>query len=176
MRRAIFLDRDGVLNRVFLQPDGKTHPPQTLEQLDILPGVPEACMSLRRAGFLLIVVSNQPDVARGKQRREVVEAINQILQLKIFLDEVRVCFHDNDDNCFCRKPKPGMLLDAAKDWAIDTGKSFMIGDRWTDIEAGRRARCQTVLINGSPEELLRCRPNFQAGSLFEAAGWILNQD
>jgi D-glycero-D-manno-heptose 1,7-bisphosphate phosphatase len=176
MRRAIFLDRDGVLNRVFLQADGKTHPPQTSEQLHILPGVPEACMSLRRAGFFLIMVTNQPDVARGKQSREEVEAINQALRQQVFLDEVRVCYHDNDDNCFCRKPKPGLLLDAAKDWAIDTGKSFMIGDRWTDIEAGRRAGCQTVLVNGSPDELLRCRPHFQAVSLFEAAAWILNKD
>jgi D-glycero-D-manno-heptose 1,7-bisphosphate phosphatase len=176
MRRAIFLDRDGVLNRVYLQADGKTHPPKTLDQLEILPGVPEACRSLRRAGFLLIVVSNQPDVARGTQRREVVEAINQTLRLHISLDEVRICCHDNQDNCFCRKPKPGLLLDAARDWGINTAQSFMIGDRWTDIEAGRRAGCQTVLVNASYREWARSRPHFYAGSLLDAAGWILNQD
>ena len=176
MQRAIFMDRDGVLNRVFLHADGKTHPPKTLEQLEILPGVPEACRSLRRAGFLLIVVSNQPDVARGTQQREVVEAINQTLRLQIALDEVRICFHDNEDKCFCRKPKPGLLLDAARAWGINTGQSFMIGDRWTDIEAGLRAGCKTVLVNASYRELARSRPHFQAGSLLEAAGWILDQD
>lgn len=172
MRRAVFLDRDGVLNRSFLHADGKTHPPQTLEQLEILPGVQEACLSLRRAGFLLIVVTNQPEVARGTQRREVVEAINWELQRQIPLDEIRVCYHDDADNCSCRKPKPGMLLEAAWAWGIDFPSSYMIGDRWTDVEAGRRAGCKTALVNAAVTEARRCQPDFQAASLREAEHWI----
>ena len=172
---AVFLDRDGVLNRTFLQVDGKTHPPQTPDQLEILPGVLEACLSLRRAGFFLVVVTNQPDVARGTQRREVVEAINRKLQDQLPLDEIRVCYHDDVDNCPCRKPKAGMLVEAALVRGLDLRKCFMVGDRWSDIEAGRRAGCQTVLVNSAAAELRRCRPDFQAVSLQEAGEWILRE-
>lgn len=175
MQPAVFLDRDGVLNRTFLHADGKTHPPQTPNQLEILPGVLEACLSLRRAGFLLIVVSNQPDVARGTQRRKVVEAINRKLLRQIPLDEIRVCYHDDADDCPCRKPKAGMLLEAALVRGIDLHKSYMIGDRWKDIEAGRRAGCQTALVNAAATEVRRCHPDFHASSLREAEQWILRQ-
>jgi len=175
MQLAVFLDRDGVLNRSFLHADGKTHPPQTPDQLEILPGVLEACLSLRRAGFLLIVVTNQPDVARGTQRREVVETINRKLLRQIPLDEISVCYHDDADDCPCRKPKAGMLLQAALVRGIDLHKSYMIGDRWKDIEAGRRAGCQTALVNAAATEVKRCHPDFQAPSLWEAEQWILRQ-
>lgn len=175
MQLAVFLDRDGVLNRSFLHADGKTHPPQTPDQLEILPGVLEACLSLRRAGFLLIVVTNQPDVARGTQRWEVVKAINKKLLRQIPLDEIRVCYHDDADDCPCRKPRAGMLLQAALVRSIDLHKSYMIGDRWKDIEAGRRAGCQTVLVNAAATEVSRCHPDFQAPSLREAEQWILRQ-
>ena len=175
MRRAVFLDRDGVLNRVFLHEDGKTHPPASPHELEVLPGVREACEELHRAGFLLIVVTNQPDVARGTQPRAVVEAINRELRRQIPLDDIRVCFHDGADNCPCRKPKPGMLLEAASIWGIDLQKSFMVGDRWTDIESGRRAGCRTVLVNAAGPELRRRPPDFQAASLPEAVTWIARQ-
>jgi D-glycero-D-manno-heptose 1,7-bisphosphate phosphatase len=173
-RRAVFMDRDGVLNRTFLHQDGKTHPPATLTELEILPGVKEACQDLRRMGFLLIVVSNQPDVARGTQVREVVEAINGQLQLELALDDFRVCYHDNQDNCPCRKPKPGLILAARDYWGIDLAQSFMVGDRLTDIEAGKRAGCKTIFIGTVPLlDADRSKPDFQAGSLLEAAFWIL---
>ncbi len=174
MRRAIFLDRDGVLNRTYLHRDGKTHPPANLKELKILPGVEDACYDLRRAGFLLIAVSNQPDVARGTQVREVVEAINHRLQQDLDLDDFRVCYHDNQDNCHCRKPKPGLLLKARDSWGIDLAQSFMVGDRWTDIEAGHSAGCKTIFIGTVPLlEVDRRKPDFQAASLLEAASWIL---
>jgi D-glycero-D-manno-heptose 1,7-bisphosphate phosphatase len=175
MHRAVFLDRDGVLNRVFLQADGKTHPPASPQDLEVLPGVLDFCQSLRRAGFLLIVVTNQPDVARGTQRLEVVEAINMELQRQLPLDDIRVCYHDEADNCPCRKPKPGMLLEAGLDWGLDFRTSFMVGDRWTDVEAGRRAGCKTVLVHTAISEERRCQPDFQAASLREAERWILQQ-
>jgi len=173
-RRAIFLDRDGVLNRTYLYRDGKTHPPANLVELEILPGVEEACNDLRRAGFLLIVASNQPDVARGTQSREVVEAINSQLQRDLILDDFQVCYHDNQDNCLCRKPKPGLLLKASNSWGIDLPQSFMVGDRWTDIEAGQRVGCKTILIGTVPLlDADRRKPDFQAASLLDAATWIL---
>jgi D-glycero-D-manno-heptose 1,7-bisphosphate phosphatase len=176
MHRAIFLDRDGVLNRAFIHDDGKAHPPASLDELEILPGVAQACVALRQAGFLLIVVTNQPDVARGIQRRDVVESINDALRLQIPLDDIRVCYHDDPDDCACRKPRPGLLLAAASDWKIDLTNSFMVGDRWKDIEAGRRAGCQTALIKRAYSETERCRPDFRAASLHKAAAWILKHN
>lgn len=173
--RAVFLDRDGVLNRSFLQEDGKTHPPASPQELEVFPGVLDACQSLRRAGFLLIVATNQPDVARGAQRREVVDAINLELRRQLPLDDIRVCYHDEADNCPCRKPKPGLLIEAGLAWGLDFRKSFMIGDRWTDVEAGRRAGCITVLIHAAITEAQRCNPDFQAASLGEAVPWILQR-
>src|SRR5262249_35905993 len=134
MRRAVFLDRDGVLNRAVVR-DGKPYPPARLEQLEILPGVVEACITLRTAGFTLVVVTNQPDVARGTQQRAVVQAINEVLRAQVPLDDFRVCYHDEPDGCTCRKPQPGLLLQAARDWQIDLVSSFMVGDSWRDIEA-----------------------------------------
>lgn len=127
------------------------------------------------AGFVLIVVTNQPDVARGAQPRAVVEAINRELRRQVSLDDIMVCYHDGADNCPCRKPEPGMLLEAASIWSIDLQKSFMVGDRWTDIESGWRAGCRTVLVNAAGPELRRCLPDFEAASLVEAVPWIVRQ-
>src|SRR5437899_2684085 len=113
-RRAVFLDRDGVINRANVR-GGKPYPPDTLEQLEILPGVPEALERLRRAGFLNVVVTNQPDVGSGKQRREVVEAMHARLLKNLQIDAVKVCYHTDADACECRKPRPGMLLEAARE-------------------------------------------------------------
>jgi len=172
MRRAVFLDRDGVINRAIVR-DGKPYPPSGLNELEILPGVAEACRLLKDAGFVLIVVTNQPDVARGRQQRETVEMLNRAILAQVPLDEIRVCYHDDGDKCNCRKPKPGLLLEAARDWDIDLANSFMVGDRWKDIEAGRRAGCVTIFIDYGYDEP---RPDGlvpRVGSLTEAANWIL---
>jgi len=174
LHRAVFLDRDGVLNRTYLHRDGKTHPPASPEETEILPGVPDACQALRRAGYLLIGVTNQPDVARGTQQIEVVKAINEKLLRHLPLHEIRVCYHDNQDNCACRKPKPGLILAAKDFWGIDLAESFVVGDRWTDIEAGQRAGCKTIFIGPAPlPDSDRGKPNFQTDSLMEAAIWII---
>jgi D-glycero-D-manno-heptose 1,7-bisphosphate phosphatase len=173
-RRAIFLDRDGVLNRARWR-NGKLVPPASLDELDLLPGVGEACTALRAAGFLLIVVTNQPDVARGTQDRKTVEAINAAIRQKVPLDDVRVCYHDDANRCACRKPKPGLLLQAASDWDIDVGRSFLVGDRWKDIEAARQAGCHAVMVeNRHPQEKdSACTPDLRVPSLRQAADWIL---
>jgi len=172
MRQAVFLDRDGVLNGAIVR-EGEPYPPSSLAQLKILPSVAEACTLLREAGFLLIVVSNQPDVARGTQRREVVEAIHQLLRKRLPLDDIRVCYHDDPDCCACRKPEPGLLLNAAEDWDIDLSASFMVGDRWKDIEAGRRAGCKTIFVDNGYNERKPDNADHRVGSLIEAVGWIL---
>lgn len=173
-RPAVFLDRDGVLNRAYIHEDGKSHPPAIPEELEILPGIAEACHALQKAGFLLIVVTNQPDVARGIQPQKVIEAINDLLRSQIPVDEIRVCYHDDADNCACRKPKSGLLQDAALVWGIDFARSFMIGDRWTDIEAGRAVGCKTILIGDTLLEEDRGGPDFHAASMTDAVKWILS--
>jgi len=135
VRRAVFLDRDGVINASVVR-GGKPYPPDRVEEVEVLPGVGDALVALRRAGYLLVVVTNQPDVARGTQTREAVDAIHAKLQGELALDAVYACLHDDADACHCRKPKAGLLLDAAKDLGIDVTASFMVGDRWRDIEAG----------------------------------------
>ena len=164
LRRAVFLDRDGILNAAVVR-DGRPYPPASLAEMTLLPGVEEACARLKKSGFLLIVVTNQPDIARGKAAIGEIEAINAALQARLGLDEVCVCPHDDADNCACRKPKPGLLLDAAKRWKIDLAKSFMIGDRWRDIEAGQAAGCRTVFVDYGYAERRPAAPDIVAPSL-----------
>jgi len=173
-RRAVFLDRDGVLNRAVFR-DGQPGPPRTLDELAVLPGVPEALLRLRAAGYLLIVATNQPDVARGRQRPEVIEAMHASLRARLPLDEIRACYHDDADGCRCRKPEPGMLVEAARAWDVELASSFMVGDRGRDIEAGRRAGCTTLLVTGVPEEGEGCRPDRRVADLREAAEVILGR-
>ncbi len=175
LRRAVFLDRDGVLNRAIVR-NGKPYPPANLDELTVLPGVSEALATLKAAGFLLIGVTNQPDVARGMQRREIVEAINAAIAAALPLEEISVCYHDDDDGCDCRKPQPGLLVRAAQKYAIDLSSSFMIGDRWKDVEAGRRAGCATIFVEyGYAEQAPPSAPDLHVHSLTEAVNWILGQ-
>jgi len=145
-RHAVFLDRDGVINRVVLR-DGRPFPPSNLAGLRILPGVREACRSLREAGFLLILATNQPDIARRKADALEVAAIHEHLRRYLGLDGVKMCPHDDASGCGCRKPKPGLLLEAARDWGIDLAASYFVGDRWRDVEAGQRAGCRAMFID-----------------------------
>lgn len=172
-RRAVFLDRDGVINRAIVR-DGKPYPPLGLDDLEILPGVPEALAGLHAAGFRLVVVTNQPDVARGTQRREVIDAMHASLAAVLPLDEFRVCDHDDGDGCACRKPKPGLLEDAARDAGLSLSGSIMVGDRWRDVEAGRRAGCTTIFIDRGYDERRPESPDVTVTSLPEAADWILS--
>lgn len=172
MRQAIFLDRDGVINRAFVR-DGKPYPPRNLAELEILPGVKEALLALQAADFMLIVVTNQPDVARGTVRREVVEEINNHLAACLPIDEFRTCYHDSGDGCDCRKPVPGALLSAAQLHAIDLGESYMVGDRWRDTEAGQRAGCKTIFLDYGYDEKQPESANYRVNSFAEAAQIIL---
>jgi D-glycero-D-manno-heptose 1,7-bisphosphate phosphatase len=171
---AVFLDRDGVINEAILR-KGKPYPPASLDQLVILPGVLDALSSLRAAGFLLIVVTNQPDVARGSTSKESVDLLNAALKERLPLDAIFTCYHDNADNCDCRKPKPGLLLTAARDFGIDLTCSYMVGDRRCDVEAGQRAGCKTFYIDYGYAEKQPEFFNFRVSSLQEAALMILKE-
>ncbi len=172
-RRAIFLDRDGVINRSVVR-DGRPYPPATVEELDIPPDVPPALERARAAGFLLIGASNQPDVARGITPREAVDAINHRILERTPLLDILVCCHDDRDGCDCRKPLPGMLTRAAAAYGIDLGRSYMVGDRWRDVEAGRRAGCTTIWIDcGYREDWPVAPPDHTVRSLSEAIDWVL---
>jgi D-glycero-D-manno-heptose 1,7-bisphosphate phosphatase len=172
--RAVFLDRDGVLNEVIMR-NGKPYPPRGLSKLIITDGARPALEKLKREGFLLVVVTNQPDIARHKANRADVEEINAQLAALLPLDAIEVCEHDDNEQCVCRKPKPGMLLRAREKFGVDLHGSFMVGDRWRDIEAGRRAGCRTVLIGGGYGEIFPSPPTINLVSLREAASWIIQQ-
>ena len=174
MRYAVFLDRDGVINRAIVR-DGKPYPPACLDELDILPGVQEALQKLHAANYLLIVVTNQPDVARGIAKREDVEAINAYLASQLPIDDFKTCYHDSEDKCKCRKPLPGALIEAAQEHNIDLSKSFMVGDRWRDVEAGASAGCRTFFINYRYAEQKPDAPDFIVSSLLEAKKIILGE-
>jgi D-glycero-D-manno-heptose 1,7-bisphosphate phosphatase len=172
--KAVFLDRDGVLNRAFVR-DGKPYSPAGLNELEILPDVPAALTLLKDHGFLLLVVTNQPDVARGTQQRAVVENLHASLRKTLPLDDFFVCYHDDSDNCACRKPKPGLLMQAAGKYPLDLRASFLVGDRWRDIEAGQTAGCRTVWVDRRYAERAPAAPDATVGSCLDAARWIVSQ-
>ncbi|MCP5113572.1 MAG: HAD family hydrolase [bacterium] len=173
--RVVFLDRDGVLNQPIIR-DGKPHPPAGVADVRLVPAVADSLNRLKQAGYLLIVVTNQPDVARGARTAASVEEIHEHLRKTLPLDDIRVCYHDDADVCDCRKPKPGMLLDAAAKHGINLRESFLIGDRWRDIDAGAAAGCRTILINYSYRERQpETEPDATVDSLAEAVRWIIDR-
>jgi D-sedoheptulose 7-phosphate isomerase len=173
LRPAVFLDRDGVLNRAAVR-DGKPFSPSGVQELDLLPQVASSLLDLKSHGFALIVITNQPDVARGRQPRASVEAIHQQLLSILPIDDIFVCYHDDADGCACRKPLPGLLLEAQRKHNIDLSRSFLVGDRWRDIDAGHAAGCKTILIDyGYKERAPAQPPDATVRSLREAADWII---
>ena len=173
MRRAVFLDRDGVINRPVVR-DGKPFPPVTVDEFELLPGVVQACARLRAAGYLIIVATNQPDVGRGTLAREIVEAMHEKMAALIALDRVEVCYDPGQGiPSDFRKPAPGMLLRASAEMGIDLAKSWMVGDRWRDIDCGVRVGCRTIFIDWGYDEQLRAQPDFRVSSLPEALSAIL---
>ena len=171
--RAVFLDRDGVLNQVVVR-NGKPYPPENAAELMLAPHARAALQELKAQGFLLLVVTNQPDVAKGITTQPAVEEINRKLASELPLDDVFVCYHQDSDHCDCRKPKPGMILDGARKHKVDLAESFMLGDRWRDVEAGQNAGCRTIFIDGGYEERQPSRPaDATVHSLREAADLIL---
>lgn len=144
--KAVFLDRDGIVNRAIVR-DGKPFPPATSEELEIPSGTFTSLLKLANVGYVLIGITNQPDVARGSQSRQTVESFNTFLLSKLPIREIFVCYHDDMDNCDCRKPKPGLILQATKKYSLDLSQSWMIGDRWKDIAAGQAIGLKTIFVD-----------------------------
>ena len=175
LRRAVFLDRDGVINEAVVR-DGKPYPPQSMVELRLLPGVEEAIRKFKELEFVVIVVTNQPDIRTGLQRLDVVEEMHRKLMEWLPIDAIKVCYHIDDDGCDCRKPKTGMIRDAAREYDVDLTASFMVGDRWRDIEAGIGAGCHSLFIDYGYDEG-RPKGNFDTVSgLLEAAQIILGDE
>ena len=171
-RRAVFLDRDGVINRAIVRA-GKPYAPESIEALEILPGVAEALERLRAARFLNVVVTNQPDVGSGKVPRSSVEAMHASLRNNLAIDAVRVCYHTEMEHCACRKPKPGMILSASHELGIDIGRSFLVGDRWRDVGAAHAAGCRALFIDYGYSEKKPDKPYLAVNSLAEAVELVL---
>jgi D-glycero-D-manno-heptose 1,7-bisphosphate phosphatase len=167
MKKAVFLDRDGVLNRSMLL-DGVPKPPKFIEDVEILEGVVEAIQILKRHGFIPVVVTNQPDVARGETTKNQVSSINSHIGNIALIEHFYTCFHDDVDKCICRKPLPGLILRAAKDLGLSLSESFLVGDRWRDIAAGQAAECKSFFIDYSYPEEMPKMPFTKVSSLLEA--------
>jgi D-glycero-D-manno-heptose 1,7-bisphosphate phosphatase len=175
LKRAVFLDRDGVINKAIVR-EGRPHPPASVGETVLAEGAEESLARLRQRGFMLVLITNQPDVGRGMASRESVEEIHRFLFSKLALDDIFVCYHDDKDNCACRKPEPGLILEAATKYSIDIARSYLIGDRWRDIEAGNTAGCRTVFIDHRYNERgPATEPDIRVQSLCEATDRIVEE-
>jgi D-glycero-D-manno-heptose 1,7-bisphosphate phosphatase len=174
LRPAVFLDRDGTLN-VQVVREGKPYAPDSVEQFRLFDGVPAACRALKTAGYALVVATNQPDVGRGLQSKAVVEAMNQrLLELVPEIESIEVSYDPGRGEVAPRrKPEPGMLLDAARDLGLDLTRSWMVGDRWRDVDCGKRAGVKTVFIDFGYDEELKSAPDFTVKSFVDAATTII---
>ena len=175
MNRSVFLDRDGVINLAYVK-NGKPLPPKSISEFVVLPGVKDALINLKMSGWLLVVITNQPDVARGSFSKEVVEEINGFMMANLPIDSIKTCYHDDDALCLCRKPKPGALKEAALEFEIDLSSSYMVGDRWRDIEAGKNAGCKTIFIDYQYSEKQPNTPDYVVKDLLEASNIILGKN
>lgn len=176
MRRAVFLDRDGVINQAIVR-DGKPYPPPSVQETVIYADAREALEQLKAREFLLIVVTNQPDVRRGTTDREQVEEIHRFLGEQLPLDDFFACYHDDVDRCDCRKPLPGLMHKAAEKYEIDVKASYLVGDRWRDIEAGYAAGCRSIFIDRRYNERgSTVQADAEVSSLRAAADWIIEQE
>ena len=175
-KRAVFLDRDGVINRVAVQ-NGMPHPPSDIREFELYEDVSAGCARLKAANFRLVVITNQPDVGRGTQSREAVEAMNLKMQSALpLLDRIEICYHAGErygQSCNCRKPRPGLILRAAAELNIDPKRSYVIGDRWRDVDCAHAAGCRAILIERGYKESLREAPDFTVANFSDAVNAIL---
>jgi D-glycero-D-manno-heptose 1,7-bisphosphate phosphatase len=173
LRPAVFLDRDGTLNTQTIR-GGKPFSPRRLEDFLLFPDAPDACAQLAAAGFTLVVATNQPDIGRGDLAPAVLEAMHaKLRQLVPQIAHIEVATAAGDKPDRRRKPEPGMLLDAAAALGLDLARSWMVGDRWRDVDCGRNAGVRTVFLDFGYDEILRSTPNFRVRSLTEAARIII---
>lgn len=164
--RAVFLDRDGIINYPLVR-DGRPYPPQSIEEFQFINGIEEVVRELQARHFLLFIVTNQPDVARGTTPKSVVESFHAKILSELPIQAIYTCYHDDADGCICRKPRPGLLYQAREHYALDLDRSFLIGDRWRDIDCGNQAGCTTIFVDYGYQESLKTEPRFKVASVLE---------
>jgi D-glycero-D-manno-heptose 1,7-bisphosphate phosphatase len=177
LKPAVFLDRDGVVNQLVYR-DGKAVSPRSIDAFVFVPGIQAAVKRLKVAGFPVFIVTNQPDIARGKMAAIALDQMTERIYQILPIDDLRVCPHDDRDDCACRKPRPGMLLDLAAQWQVDLRRSFIVGDSWKDIQAGKQAGCHTILIArdyNQGSENRGIEPDWSVAEVGAAVDVILNQ-
>ncbi len=172
MTDAIFLDRDGIINRALVR-GGRPFSPANMEEFAWVEGIHEATEQLKAAGYLLFCVTNQPDVGRGLQLQSTVEELHQRIMEELPLEKIYTCYHDDAEGCRCRKPRPGMILAAKDEYGLDLNRSWLVGDRWKDIDAGSLAGCQTVFIDYYYDEALKITPDHTILELKDLPSLIL---
>jgi D-glycero-D-manno-heptose 1,7-bisphosphate phosphatase len=175
MAKAVFLDRDGVIVVPEFR-EGRSFAPTRLDHYAFYPDAPAALSRLKAAGFKLVIVTNQPDVGNGLIAEDVVREMHDQLCKAMPVDLIKACFHPQSAQCECRKPRPGMLIEAARELEIDLTRSYMVGDRASDVEAGEAAGCRTVFIDLGYRERRPLAPTFSVRSVTEAADCILNSN
>ena len=175
MVKTVFLDRDGVINANLVR-NGKPVAPTNLAEFMILPGAANAVRRLKDAGFLTVVVTNQPDIRTGLTSKTIMEAMHDEIRRQMPIDDFFICFHIDADKCDCRKPKPGLILDAAKKYSIDLASSYIVGDRWRDVLAGQAAGCRTIFVDYGFVQDQPAMADQTVKSLAEAAEFILKRD
>ena len=174
-KKAIFIDRDGIINKVVMR-EGTVSSPWRLEEFEILPDVKECLGAFKKMGFLNIVFSNQPDISRGFLKIDDLDKMHKIIADKLPMDEIKFCPHDDKAHCSCRKPKPGLILEAVEKWSIDLEKSYVIGDSWKDIGAGKAAGCKTFLLRREYNKDFQKDYNFEVNNLKEMVEIIKKLD
>ncbi len=167
MNKAVFLDRDGVVNKALVV-NGTPFSPRLLQEVEIVEEVSNCVIRLKKLGFKIAIVTNQPDIARAKTTLSKVNEIHDFITEETGITNFFICPHDDSDNCECRKPKIGLLLQAATRLKIDLKRSYLIGDRWKDIEAGQSAGCKSIFINNNYLEKAPKLPYIEVKSLSEA--------
>ena len=172
---AVFLDRDGVICRTFVR-NGKPYAPRNLKDFILMPNSKKSVSLLKKFGYKVIVITNQPDIGNGLVEVEEVNAMHNKLFEKTLVDDVFYCSHRQDEGCNCRKPNPGMLMDASIKHGIDLKRSFMIGDRASDIEAGLKTGCKTIFIDRHYKEPKPLHYSCKVSSLQSAVSFIINSN
>lgn len=166
MEKAIFWDRDGVINEVTVL-DGKPYSPRKFADFKLTEEIVNCLKKTKELKYKNIVVTNQPDINRGLMSIDELNKMHDLLIKELSIDEVNVCPHDNKDGCNCRKPAPGLIINSATKNNIDLSKSYVIGDTMRDIEAGRAAGCKTILLVRDYNALAIPRSEYTINKLYE---------
>ena len=173
-KKAVFLDRDGIINEPIVK-GGKPFSPESVEQFKFCSGISELSNQLVDCDFILFIVTNQPEVARGTILKRKVEEIHDHIRSALPIKEIMSCYHDDQDNCECRKPKPGAIINACRRYFLEPEKSYMIGDRWKDIDAGNAAGCKTIFLDRGYNERKPTTQNYTVSSIKEVVD-IISKD